>query len=129
MSEERERDKDAVEPEPEDWALNATLTRPDGTTTTTTDFSLDDVTVQRADFSADGVNECSAGLSEAIEDAQQEFQLTVEVPTRTLVCPNCDHPNEVPVWNFVELTFSGELEPLTGEYAVGHQCVQCGFPY
>lgn len=119
--------KDAVESGGKPtFTPNATLTRPDGTTVTTKDFAVKDVNLE---LDADGVNEVSSGLSEAIEDAQREFQLTVEVPTKTLTCPNCSHDNEVPVWAFVDVDFSGDLEPLSGEYALGHQCEQCGFPY
>lgn len=106
----------------------ATFTNTDGKTVTTDDFMVDKVAVNIAD-DMDGVAEVSSGLSPTLEDAKQEFQLTVEVPTRTVVCPNCDHPNKVPVYSFVELSFSGDLEPLSGEYALGHQCRDCGFPY
>jgi len=129
MSEERESDNDAVESGAEvnpQYHPVATFTNANGETVTTKNFSVTDVNLET---DADGVNEVSAGLSEAIEDAQREFQLTVEVPTKTLVCPNCDHPNEVPVWAFVDVQFSGDTEPLSGEYAFGHQCNQCGFPY
>ena len=126
MSNEKENtDNDAVE-SPTDFTPNATVTLPDGTTQTTTEFAVKDVNLE---LDADGVNEVSSGLSEAIEDAQREFQLTMEVPTKTLTCPNCSHDNEVPVWAFVDVNFSGDLEPLSGEYALGHQCEQCGFPY
>lgn len=126
MSEDTDAEIDDTE-QP-NFAPNATFTYPDGTTTTTKDFDAFDMDVS-LDDDMDGMSEVSAGLSEAIEDAQQEFQLTVEVPTRTLVCPNCDHLNEIPVWAFVKLDFRGDLEPLSGEYALGHQCNQCGFPY
>lgn len=123
-----ETDNDAVEPTDDDWALNATLTKPDGTTTTTKQFSVSDLNVDwKAD--SDGLNEVSAGLSKRIEDVEQEFQLTLEVPTKTITCPNCNHANHVPIWAFVDVSFSGELEALSGEYALGHQCVNCGFPY
>lgn len=125
MSEQNDDDHDGAEVTPQ-FTTNATFTYPDGDTTTTKDFSVTDVNLKR---DADGVNEVTGGLSEAIEDAKQEFQLTLEVPTKTLVCPNCDHPNELPVWSFVDVSFNGDLEPLSGEYAIGHQCVQCGFPY
>lgn len=126
MSNEKENtDNDAVE-SPAEFTPNATVTLPDGTTQTTKEFAVKDVNLE---LDADGVNEVSSGLSEAIEDAQREFQLTMEVPTKTLTCPNCSHDNEVPVWAFVDVDFSGDLEPLSGEYALGHQCEQCGFPY
>lgn len=126
MSNEKDKpDNDAVE-SPTKFTPNAMVTLPDGTTQTTKEFAVKDVNLE---LDADGVNEVSSGLSEAIEDAQREFQLTMEVPTKTLVCPNCDHANEVPVWAFVDVDFSGDLEPLSGEYALGHQCEQCGFPY
>jgi len=126
MTDETDADNDAVELTKEDYALNATFTDPDGETVTTTDFHIEDVNLEH---SADGINEVSSGLSPAIEDAKKEFQLTVEVPTKTLVCVNCNHPNVVPAWAFVSVDFSGELEPLSGDYAVGHQCQKCGFPY
>lgn len=126
MSEQNEDDdSEGAEVTPQ-FTPNATFTYPDGDTTTTKSFSVTDVNLET---DADGVNEVTAGLSEAIEDAQKEFQLTLEVPTKTLVCPNCDHPNEIPAWSFVDVSFTGDLEPLSGEYAIGHQCVQCGFPY
>jgi hypothetical protein len=118
----------AVESDDHKGFWTATFTNPDGETTTTNDFGVFQANVDLS-RDTDGVSEVTAGLSEAIEDAKREFQLTVEVPTKTLVCPNCDHPNDVPVWSFAELRFSGDLEPLSGEYALGHQCVKCGFPH
>jgi len=122
---EHDRDTNAVEPN-DDWTLNATLTTGDGRTTTISGFSITDA---NADFrDGDQFTECSAGLSDAFGDAQQDIQLSVEVPTKAVACANCDHENHVPVWAFVKLSF-GDNHPLNGEYAIGHQCEQCGFPY
>jgi predicted RNA-binding Zn-ribbon protein involved in translation (DUF1610 family) len=126
MTDETDADNDGVELTKEDFALNATFTDPDGETVTTRDFRVEDVNLEH---SADAIAEVSSGLSPAIEDAKQEFQLTVEVPTKTLTCPNCGHDKDIPVWSFVNIQFNGEMEPLSGDYALGHQCPQCGFPH
>lgn len=127
MSDDKEEsDNDAVESGSNDMSHlqpSATLTLPNGTTKTTSDLSAFSVTVD-----ADGVDEVSSGLSTALEDAERTFQLSAEVPTKTVVCPHCGYANQIPKWNFTKLTFSGELAPLSGEYALGYQCVDCGYP-
>jgi len=121
-------DNDAVESDEDNGPefRNATVTTADGHTFQTTDFASFNIRVD-GDMDDVDVNEVSAGLVDG--DREHEVQLTLEVPTKTLVCVNCDHPNEVPIWNFTRVKFSGDLEHLSGDYAVGHQCEQCGFPY
>jgi len=130
-NENEDTDNDAVEQPADDadedpgfW--NATVTTEDGHTFQTSDFGAFDI---QADLNADDVdvNEVSAGLKAG--GREHEVQLTLEVPTKTLTCPNCTHDNEVPVWNFTRVTFNGDLEHLSGDYAFGHKCEQCGFPY
>ena len=104
----------------------ATVTFSDGHTATLTDFSVDYET-DLSDVSNTGNSEVSAGLVDG--ERELEAQFTLEVPTKTLVCVNCNHPNEVPAFNLTRIQFSGDLEPLSGMYAIGHQCEQCGFPY
>jgi hypothetical protein len=122
-------DNDAVEPDDHDiqgGCLNATVTLSDGTTKTVSDFGAFSVDLSRSGKDV-GFNEVTTGLKHG--DREVTAQITLEVPTKTLTCPNCNHDNEIPVWNFTRVKFSGELEPLSGDYAVGHQCEQCGFPY
>ena len=102
------------------------MTFSDGHTATLTDFSVDYET-DLSDVSNTGNSEVSAGLVDG--ERELEAQFTLEVPTKTLVCVNCNHPNEVPAFNLTRIQFSGDLEPLSGMYAIGHQCEQCGFPY
>lgn len=123
-----EPSNEPVEPGPDDWAMNATLTTPDGKTQTVRDFTVNDISVERSE-AATNIRECTAGLSPRIEDVEQTFQLSIEVPTKTLECPNCGYKNHVPIWNFVQVEFNGDLEGLSGEYAVGHNCVYCRYPH
>lgn len=106
----------------------ATVTLDDGDTHTITDFSITSAENNLSypdDAEMEGV---SIGLKP--EQTEFHFQATVEVPTKTVVCMNCNHPNTVPVWAFAHVEFGAdELEHLSGDYAVGHQCVKCGFPY
>ena len=129
-AENEETNNGAVQTPPEqgvnEYVPTATVTFSDGHTATLTEFSVDYET-DLSDVSNTGVGEVSAGLSDG--DRELDAQCTLEVPTKTLVCVNCDHANEVPAFNLTRIQFSGDLEPLSGMYAVGHQCEQCGFPY
>lgn len=130
-TENEETDNVAVDNSRMDWVSDpddpaATVTFSDGHTATLTDFNVDYET-DLSDVRNTGNGEVSAGLVDG--ERELEAQFTLEVPTKTLVCVNCNHPNEVPAFNLTRVQFSGDLEPLSGMYAVGHQCEQCGFPY
>lgn len=111
---------------PDEWDPQATVTLEDGETVRTSDFSVQDVSLDLGENGTD-MDNVSIGLSDA--DQEHSFQATIEVPTKTLVCNNCGAANAVPVWSFVQVDFGGDLEHLSGEYAMGHQCKRCGFPY
>lgn len=103
----------------------ATATDAAGVTSVSSDFSID--WDNDLEGRADGVNAVSAGLA----SGENEFsiQVSIEVPTKTLECPECGNDNEVPVQQFCHVDFSGDMEALSGDYAIGFTCDRCGFPH